>query len=573
MVSKKGDSMKGNKVLILLAMSIFFLYFCVCTLPTDPAKNPKYARIMNENITSLSSVLPMGTVFKCTLVVFLPALVDSYVVKKNTNSGTSIVASGDSVGDTVLFTIDFLQPDDYLVSIYLYKANYTDTLQKQFKVFSTVPLSLFSTNKVTMYVRENTSFPFTLSDPDSNLMTYFISRNGIVNDTVDVKVANRASLNGTILPDSGTKLQKNNIYVIKAVDVDSQFSKSAICTVTVMDTTHPTIKPLFLAPDSKLTISSLPCTLGVVISDDWCIDSVKVSGIHWNLPKKDTLWVIKSFVDTGLTKDSIEVWDRGLNRTVFKITLKYHGIVQHPPMLKAITIAPIFERESFDTLYLDSFVVITDTASHYSKDSLKWAITADSTDSLLKHSFDPVKRALVVTVLKTEIGHDRYTSITIKVTDPKGLSDVLNRVAFWVMEKNDAPVIKVKNQSKLFGSSFDTLKLDSCGFDSDPSDLISWKIEAGKYFKPDSIYRVLNFTLAKAATYIKKPLRTFTGKVAIIPDTTKFNPSLVPIGTTEIVDSLKFIASDGDVTSEKYIRFTWNRLQIIKTGIELKPEL
>jgi hypothetical protein len=32
---------------------------------------------------------------------------------------------------------------------------------------------------------------------------------------------------------------------------------------------------VFSATDSKLTISSLPCTLAVVISDDWCIDSVK----------------------------------------------------------------------------------------------------------------------------------------------------------------------------------------------------------------------------------------------------------------------------------------------------------
>jgi hypothetical protein len=267
--------MNSNKIFTLLAVSIFFSYFFECALPTDPSKNPKLARIMNENITSLSSIVPMGTVFKCTFLVFLPALVDSYVVKKNTKSGSSIVASGDSVGDTVLFTMDFLQPDDYLVNIILYKSTYTDTLQKQIRVFSTVPLSSFSKTIVNMHVRENTSFPFTLSDPDSNLMTYSIHRNGIITDTVDVKVANRASLNGTILPDSGRKLQKNNFYIIEAVDVDSQFSKSAICTVTVADTTSPKITPVFSATDSKLTISSLPCTLAVVISDDWCIDSVK----------------------------------------------------------------------------------------------------------------------------------------------------------------------------------------------------------------------------------------------------------------------------------------------------------
>lgn len=557
----------------LLVVSVVVSFFCICTLPMDPAKNPANAKIEKENVSTLPSVVPMGSVYKCTLLVTLPQLIDSFTVTESSSNVKKVLISGDSVGDTIIFTLELLQPDSYQISIILYKSQYQDTLKKQITVFSTVPLSSFPSSSFTMHVGEKFSIPFTLKDPDSNLMRYTINRNGVVTDSVDVKVADRAGLNGSIVPDSGVKLLKMNYYKVEAVDVHLQYSSAALCTLMVADTVAPKILSLTTMSNSKLLVPALPCTLGVVITDDWCIDSVKVSGAHTNLPEKDTIRIVKTFLDTGLTSDSVEAWDRGKNRSVLKYKLEYHGVVQHPPKLKPIVVVPILEWGKFDTLYLDSYVEITDTAAHYSKDSLAWTITVETPDSILKIVFDPVKRTLYVNAPNVEIVKDRYIALNIKVTDPKGLSDILNRVSFWVMEKNDAPEITLKNQLKSFGTAFDTLTLENIGKDSDPADRIVWKIETGNYFKPDSIYSSLfrDITL-KAATSIIKPMRFFTGKVAIIPDTTKFKPAKVPLTMQEIVDSLKFTASDGKLSESKYVKFTWTR-SLIKNFEAITPGL
>lgn len=551
-----------NSVYVFM-VSIVISLISTCTLPMDPAKNPQYAKIEKENVSTLPSAVPMGSVFKCTLVVALPNLIDSFTISKTTPSANVIIASGDSVGETIHFTLELMQPDSYQVSIILYKSQYRDTLIKQITVFSTIPLSSFTASRVTMHVGEKITIPFVLKDPDSNLMRYTISRNDSKADSIDVKMADRAGLSGSITPDSGLNLLKVNYYKVEAVDVDFQYSKASLCTLTVVDSILPKVTPLTVLSDSKLSVPTLPCTLGVVITDDWNIDSVKVSGAQMSLPEKDTLWIAKTFLDTGLTSDSVEAWDRGSNRSVFRYKLEYHGAVQYPPELKSIAVAPIFERQTFDTLFLDSCVAITDTSAHYSKDSLKWTITVETPDPIIQHVFDPVKRTLYVKVPNVEIGKDRYIALNIQVTDPKGLSDILYRVSFWVMEKNDPPVISIKNQIKSFGTAFDTLILEKSAFDSDLYDRILWKIDGGNFFKPDSIYtsqfRDITF---KAATSIIKPIRTFTGKVAIVPDTTKFKPSTVPLSTLQIIDSLKFTASDGKLSESKYVKFTWTRLPI-----------
>lgn len=548
---------------IYLILSAILVFTGMCNLPSDPFKNPEYAGIDDENISTLPSRAPMGTFYNCTLTVFISSLVDSFTVKKNTSTQTSLVASGDSVGDTIFFTVEFLQPDDYTIDIVLYKAHYRDTLQKKIAVYSTVPVSHFSKTTITMNYGQSTSLSFLLSDPDSNLLAYYLNHNGIRVDTVDVKVVNRAFLEGTIFTDSIRNLQRINYFSIEAFDVDSQYSRSALCTLAVVDTVFPIVSHTQPLIDSKVIAAALPCTAKVVITDDWGIDSVKVSGVHWNLPEKDTLWIIKTFLDTGLTKDSILAWDRGGNRTALLFNYEYHGPVKYPPLLKPIVVAPIFEREKFDTLYLDSFVVITDSSAHYSKDSLVWTISVDSQDSIVKHEFDPVKRTLYVNVPDVEIIVDRYIALTIKVSDPKGESAVLPRVSFWVKEKNDPPVITIKDQVKPFDGAFDTLILEKCGYDPDLNDRISWKIEPGTYFKPDSIYSTFGtikpMTL-KSAAVIKNPTRNFTGRVAIIPDTSKFKSSFLPIGTLSLVDSLKFSATDGELTTVRYVKFTWKRL-------------
>lgn len=531
-----------------------FLFYCSCSnSDSGVSTSSQDAEIINENFSKIPSMIPIGTIYPCTLTVTNHDLIDNYTVFKTSGEITTVITSATPSQDNIVFDLSFLQQGDYSITVILYKASFRDTLQKQIRVISTVPLSIFAQSSYHIHANNLLTIPYTLSDPDSNMVQYLIRCNGLPADTNNITAAQSIHLEGTLSIVAGADLQRINIYSIEVVDA-SKFTTVAICTVAVKDSVLPSIIPVRPLTNQTLSVTVLPCTTMFVVSDNWFVDSVKVSGFHQKFLDIDTIKIIKTFLDTGITVDSIEVWDRGLNRSVSRFSIHYSGLVQYPPKLKPITVTPIFEHQKFDTLYLDSFVFITDPESRYSKDSLVWTIKVDSVDTLLKQVFDPLRRSLYIHVPDVEVGVDRYTSFTIKVTDLKGLTDELQQVSFRVLVKNEAPVITIKDQSKKFGDAFDTLTLDKCATDSDLNDKVSWQIEAGRYFKPDSIWSVGTGSATKSS---------FSGRVAIIPDTLKFKPATVPNSTYEIVDSLKFTASDGDTTAFKFVTFTWTRGPVI----------
>ena len=209
--------------------------------------------------------------------------------------------------------------------------------------------------------------------------------------------------------------------------------------------------------------------------------------MHVQISGTDTVAFSIVSLDSGVTTDSLEVWDRGGNRSVKSFQLTYSGEKTYPPKINPIAIAPIAEHSSFDTLYLDSCVKITDPSATYSVDSLKWTISVDALDSGMTVDFDSTTRKLHVGVTSGEISKDRKTLVSFRVTDPSGNSDEQKSVPFWVIEKNDPPEVVLKNQTVIGTAVFDTLKIDTCFFDPDPAQTLSIVIERGHYLKPDSI--------------------------------------------------------------------------------------
>jgi hypothetical protein len=544
--------------LLLLAGSIV-IFFTQCNLPIDPDTNPEFAKISKENVSSIPDTIPAGARYACTLSVVRRHMIDSITVTLNRNKEVSKLVSGKPSSDTIVCNLDFLQPADYMVSIIVFKRGLIDTVIKNVVVYSTTPVVAFNLSSYMVPVGDSLKCPFVITDKDSNLLRYLVYNNGILIDSVNVLAAERHRKACDIKLVQHSSLQRVNKISITAIDEDNQFSIASKCTVTIVDTLKPVVH--FLPPynDTLFTITSLPCSLVCTIQDNWEVDSLVVSGFQKSIPQNDTLRLIKTSLDSGTTRDSIEVWDRGGNRTILKYAIVYNGIKHYPPKLKPVYIPPVYEHSTFDTVTLDNLVTITDTLAAYTKDSLKWTITADSSDPILRPSYDSLRRTFYVNVQDTEIIRNRFASYSIKVTDPKGLSSETVYLQFLVLEKNDPPVIKISNQSKLFNTAFDTLILANCAYDPDPSGTLNWRIERGTYFMPDSI--MFFDKLMKSGVMIPVKSR-FSGKVAIIPDTTK--TSKVPI-TTNIVDSLKFTVTDGELTTSKYVKFAWNRFGTIFT--------
>lgn len=160
--------------------------------------------------------------------------------------------------------------------------------------------------------------------------------------------------------------------------------------------------------------------------------------------------------------------------------------------------------------------------------------------------------------------------LSVTVTDPAGHSASLNGVTFIMVEKNDPPRITLKGQGKIFGNPFDTLKLDTCGHDPEGNARLSWVIERGRYFYPESVYvdRCTNSTIDLPRICYKM----FSGKVLILADADSMATLPVSAG---VVDTLRFRLKSIDATdtmeTSRNVVFTWGRLKII-TPIEI-PEL
>ena len=547
---------------------------CLCQLPQN-LRTPENAGVDHETLSSLPVKAAANAVFACTVSVLYPEFIDSFALYQSTDGAQSVKIDGGVLGDDTVIVLSIVlpHPASYDFSFFLYKTDGVDTVTASLSVFSTTPEVQTESARRTVPVGDSVVYTFVVTDADSNMLEYMFSGGIFTAETHPFLASERAAATVTLtLSEEQVRSLRDTLmfFAMTAVDESGQTSRAAVCTLLVSDSVPPMVAAVAPLGDSAYMVDNLPDTLRMTIRDAWRVDSVKYGGTRVLFTADDTVMIPVANIDSGTTIDSLEAWDPAGNRTVKVITLQYAGAKVYPPK-----ITPFFqtvnERQQFDTVFLDTKVTITDTTAAYGKDSLRWSVAVDSADSGMEVHFDSLKRKLLVTAPTGELLRDRIIMLSVTVTDPSGISSTLHGNTFIIIEKNDGPVITLRGQSKLFNTPFDTLVIDSCGYDPEHNSRLYWNIERGDYFYPDSLYTV-NCPGEKG---IPSCFRMLNGKVRIAPDTVVINA--VPATQSTIADTLRFtvqsVTGTDTATVTAKIPYVWNRIQIIPidTGLIIIP--
>jgi len=184
--------------------------------------------------------------------------------------------------------------------------------------------------------------------------------------------------------------------------------------------------------------------------------------------------------------------------------------------------------------------------------------------------FDSTERTLYIEGPADELFQDRIAALSLTVIDPNGGFDHLHGATFIMVEKNDPPTITLTGQQKLFGTAFDTISLDTCGFDPERNTHLEWQIDKGNYFVPESLFTV---TCPKGPSE-KEPFAScflqYTGKIRIVRDSTLFTTQEVKTIYDTLLFTLKSIAPGDTAEVSKRIPFTWYQTFIPLDTIPLK---
>lgn len=569
-LSNVGVSMCVKNSMLLCAIVLGTLF---CTLPVDP-DNINNAGIIHETLTSIPDTIPVNSVYLCTAQVQYPHFIDSFSVIRATESGrTEKIAGGVLGGDSLLtFTVLYAETAPTTVMVLLFKSILVDTLTRNVYVVSTTPTVKPLQNKKRVDVEQACILQFSATDPDSNLLGYLLDVNGSSATYTSFLSSERASALIATTFSAGSLQSLHDsllVYRVTVLDADSQFSTPACCTLLVSDTISPEITLLLpLGGDSVYIVKKLPQTFGAVVVDNWGVDSVKFAGKRAQFSGGDTVLFVVNKLDSGVTTDTFAAWDRSGKISVKNVQFRYNGEKVYPPQITTI-FQTVNEGEQFDTVFLDTKVTITDPDATYPKDSLRWTVVIDSIDSGMVVQYDSLKRLVIVRGPSGELFRDKIVVLSLTVTDSKGVVTVNHGVTFVMVEKNDPPKITLNGQGRLFNLPFDTLKLDTCGFDPEKNAQLSWVVSRGKYFMPDSLYTV-RCTGIGGKTDIC--LRSFTGKVAIIADSSAF--AVAPASQSSFIDTLVFTLTSVTVQDtaivQKKVLFSWSKLFVIKP-IELQP--
>lgn len=517
--------------------------------------------VSNETVSEIPDSIPIKSFFQCSVSVRYPDAIDSFaVVRSDVNADYSRKSYTGAVTDSLLvFDVSFPDSGSHTYSILFYCDTYVDSVTKTSFVFSTIPVVSASETNVSSYLDDSLMITFTAEDPDSNLLKYILSSDGGL--AVDKQFLAGEQTEATVereLPLSYILALQDTVDLISfsVMDEDSQYSSTVLCTLQVVDTIKPEItSDVATLIDSIYTVSALPDTLTMNVTDNWHVDSVKFGGEKMPIDADGTVAIELVQLDSGTTLDSIEAWDRAGNRKSLEVRLYYSG-----PMIFQPDIAPIFqtvnEGSLFDTVYLDDKVTITDTAATYTKDSLRWSVETDTSDSGMHIHFDSLHRTLYVQAPEGEIHRDRIAVLSVTVVDPAGISKTQHGATFLIIEKDDPPRITLKGQNKTFGTPFDTLKLDTCGFDPEGANRLIWTIKRGTYFYPDSIYTKKCIEIGGHTCF-----SLFSGRVAIVEDTTK-TKNVISISDT-LTFTLKSVTAGDTATTSKKVPFVWRASIII----------
>jgi hypothetical protein len=228
-----------------------------------------------------------------------------------------------------------------------------------------------------------------------------------------------------------------------AIDADSLFSAVASCTLYVTDTTKPGIR--LLAPDTAIVITTLPVPIKAIVTDLAGVNTVTFNGASMVLSTNDTASYVASSIDSGKSLDSIIAFDNSGNRAALVFPLKYAGKKLYPPQIKDLSRATT-EGHPFDSLYLDTCVIITDTSiktvATYKKDSLSWLIT----DSAGGQIGVPASHKIAIPFPTYTNPADTEWTGTIKLTFKVMVKNTMSlydtkQPSFFVTEVYDPPVI------------------------------------------------------------------------------------------------------------------------------------
>ncbi len=563
-----------KKIIFSLFVVVVCTGFLLCTAPGNPYEDPANAKIVpDKSLLNIKDGLAPDTVYSCSVSVYLINLVDSCRVRISHNGVDSILYYAGVEGlSSVVFQFSPADTGLYAIQIVLVKINGArDSLAapKQFTVVGRpIPQVAPIVASDTVSIGDSIAVRFHIVARDSNLLGYSTFFNfdpdstkshrldniypltaRVGDDTIERKLAGKILLEGLTSP---------LICYAQAVDRSYGYSEVAVCSVFVLDTIRPKLK--LLPPHSELrdSIIHLPDSIVVGAGDLSGIDSITLNGLQMALFNDTGHLVfgkkVIASLDQGINSMTIIAWDKAHNTTTIVMELAYGGPPTYPPKIKSVD-KSVREGRGFDTLFLDTCVIITDPAisdgAAY-RASLVWIIT-DSAGNLVP-TYNVSTRKLVIPVVSDSEWVDTF-SLNFKVVAANGLSD--SRVGtFRVYEVPDAPVITLRTeQSKISTLPFDTLFLDTCVRDADNAvSSLTWSFKGGKVFKVDSVFKSRLFK----SDAINPGFQYFTRKIVIVPS------GFLKLNWTGS-DTIHFTASDAGRLS--------NTKAIVFSKFEIKPLL
>ncbi|MBD3344558.1 MAG: hypothetical protein GF401_05805 [Chitinivibrionales bacterium] len=424
--------------------------------------------------------------YACTLAVSSPELVDSFEAVLLYNEAHAVIARGKVSDSPVTFTFPVEYEGEFFLKVTIY--NYDGTEKQQIQTHTGYRMSPIVEPESTFYTVNLTGsvdVAFLVSDPDGNLWSYttWIDSSDSLEGLFSLDRRERDTVVRSV---DGSRMDTFTVQAA-VMDEDSQWSEIARCTVAVIDTIPPQLSFVGIEPSANDTlIEELPCSLLVRVMDDSPVDSVKLEDERMIL-EGDSAFIKISSLDSGSFDYKVYAWDRAGNIESLSVRIEYEGAVTYPPQINTARLQnqTITENGTFDTLFLDSCVSI-DPLSGYSVDDLTWSITEQDSTSGVEHHIDSVLRKIRFTVADSEWNESE--AIFFTVTSPALLSDN-KAITFTVEGINDAPVVRIDDQSVYIDSEFDSIYLDSSTFDPEdlPSEL-EWSYTKGDVFEVDSVF-------------------------------------------------------------------------------------
>jgi hypothetical protein len=540
----------------------------------DSLPAPKLFSVGRHIVPRITGFRPLGdslliqtAAYRCSVFVANPSVADSYSIVDNKDGKDSLVAQGKLISafaaDTgvIVFYLQIASPGKHQVVARVAGPDMArDSVVKSF-VGRSIPYITPIASSYTAYLGDSIAVKFHVVSRDSNLLGYSTFLTFDLDSAASRRVDVMYPLISHVGEDTIVRKFKGKILAegltsplicyAQAVDRSYAYSTVAACSIFVFDTISPRLKLLpphspqlpQTTPDS---VHSLPDSIVVSAVDGWGVDSVTLNGARMVFVNDSVAKMTISSLPQGPSMETIIAWDKAGNTDTVFLKLAYGGPPTYPPKIRPLD-KSVLEGHRFDTLFLDTCVIVTDPAimdiAGY-KASLVWSIT-DSAGNQVP-TYNSTTRKLGIPVKPDSEWVDTF-SLNFKVVASNGI-DV--RVGtFMINEVPDPPVMNVKTlQSKIAGAAFDTLFLDTCAKDPDnASSTLMWTFKNGKIFKVDSIFTGLRLAKSSAVNPVKPIFSRFTRKIAIVPiDTTKAGG-----GAWTGMDTLTFIVRDPGGLSQK----------------------